>query len=230
MSKFIAWIPARGGSKRLPRKNIMPFCGKPLIYYSIKCAQDCSRISDVFVSTDDKEIAQVSEQFGAKVIMRPDSLSSDDATAGSAARHVLESLSIQSNKDLTGLVTLQATQPLRSQKILEECLAKFENLKGDLDSLITVSLNRLKIGNIVNDTFKPTSYRPEQRSQDLIPTYFENGVVYVSKPELIHKESKIFNEHSVAIVLDDIYSRIDIDDQLDFDIAEFIFKNYGNVS
>lgn len=220
---YIAWIPARGGSKRLPKKNSLIFCGKPLIFYSIDVAKRCPSIDSVYVSTDDPEIADLSRQFGAEVIMRPDALASDTASTGSAARHLLDELGISKNDQLKGLITLQPTQPLRTASLLESCIQEFERVNAY--ALLTVSLNRHKLGRIQNGVFKTITYKPEQRSQDVEPLYFEDGVVYITKPELILEKGVVFDDGATPFIIPDIYSRIDIDDQLDFDIGEFIFMH-----
>src|SRR4051812_25397472 len=89
--KSLAFIPARGGSKRLPGKNVKLFCGKPLIYYSIAFARH-NRFDRIIVSTDDQEIALIAERFGAQILMRPDYLSGDSASTASAAKHCLEAV------------------------------------------------------------------------------------------------------------------------------------------
>src|SRR5690606_30386038 len=145
---YIAWIPARGGSKRLPQKNSLNFCGKPLIFYSIDVAKRCDMIERVIVSTDDSVIADLSIQFGAEVIMRPEVLSTDTASTGSAAKHLLSTLGVTRNDQLKGLITLQPTQPLRSTSLLELCVKNFE--KSSSEALLTVSPNRHKLGRIEN--------------------------------------------------------------------------------
>ena len=177
---YVAIIPARGGSKRLPGKNIREFASFPLIYYSIKYALNCSRISKVYVSTDDDEIAQIAIRFGAEVIFRPEILATDTATTTSVLEHVI--IEIQ-KKDIkpNGIVTLQVTNPLRTKELIEDGLDLFEKEYDTLDSVVSVSLNKHKLGEIENDYFVPTLYKREQRSQDIKKYYYDKKNIYSIK-------------------------------------------------
>ena len=225
---YIAIIPARGGSKRLPGKNIREFANLPLIYYSIKYALNCSKISNVYVSTDSDEIAQISEKYGAKVIYRPEELASDTATTTSVLEHAIRE--IQSYEiELDGIITLQATNPLRTNELIEEGLCLFENHYNDLDSVVSVSLNHYKLGEIQNDLFVPTLYSREQRSQDLKKYYYENGLLYITKPSVILNQKSIFGERVKPLIHNSIFSSIDIDTVDDFQLAEMIFEKYKSI-
>jgi len=125
-------IPARGGSKGIPRKNIMDFCGHPLISWSISAALQCPKINSVFVSTDDREIAEVARHYGADIIWRPAELATDKASSETALIHACEELGRRSLRPQT-LVFLQATSPLRETRELTEALQKFR--EGGYDSL-----------------------------------------------------------------------------------------------
>src|SRR4051812_30272931 len=109
--KTVCIIPARGGSKGIPRKNLIDFCGKPLISWSIAQARNSKFISDVFVTTDIREIAQQSETFGAKIIQRPDELATDTASSEAALIHAVDEIEKKGKIDL--VVFLQATSPIR---------------------------------------------------------------------------------------------------------------------
>ena len=178
-NKTIAIIPARGGSKRLPEKNIKLLDGIPLIAHSILFAKANSDIiSEIYVSTDNKKIKEIAMQFGAKVIDRPAELSGDFEPTVSALKHVLSTIETVEN-----VVLLQATNPLRPVSLLKEAFGIFQN--NNCDSLFTVTRNHQKFGKIVNDKFIPFNYEIGQRSQDLDPLYFENGLLYISKGKLI---------------------------------------------
>src|SRR5690606_29229216 len=118
---------------------------------------------------------------------------SDTASTGSAAQHLLATLGITSSKQLKGLITLQPTQPLRTVSLLESCIEKFEN--ANASALLTVGRNRHKLGRIENGAFITITYKPEQRSQDMEPLYFEDGVVYITKPELDRKSTRLNSSH-----------------------------------
>lgn len=228
MSKnILVFIPARGGSKRLPRKNIKLFCGEPLIAHTIRQALACSIISRVIVSTDDEEIKKISLHYGAEVMMRPEALATDFASTASAAKHCLNTVQ-QSGFAPDVVITLQPTNPLRPIELLNTGLKLyFDN--PDVDSVISVTKNKLKLGEILHNRFIAKSYKPGQRSQDLEQSYFENGLLYLTKPEVLDTKMDIFGEQILPLVVDEFYAKIDIDDVVDFEVAEFLFTRYKHL-
>ena len=222
---FIAIIPARGGSKRLPGKNIKLFDGLPLISYAIKLALSNKKISKVIVSTDNDEIARVAQQYGAEIIRRPEEIAGDTATTTSALKHVLETI-FDSNDLPQGVITLQVTNPLRSEKLLNDCIEEFEKEYKKIDSVITVSENKHKLGEIENNRFTPTLYNLEQRSQDIKKYYFENGQIYITKSTVILEKESVFGDEVYPIIVNDIFSSIDIDTLEDFELGEIVYQKY----
>lgn len=216
-NKTIAIIPARGGSKRLPNKNVMSLGGIPLLAHSILYAQaHAELIDDIYVSTNDETIKMIALEYGAKVVERPQSISGDFEPTVSALRHVLGTIDTVEN-----VVLLQATNPLRPPKLLKEAFESYQ--KGNYDSMFTVSRNHQKLGKINNNQFIPFNYAIGQRSQDLEPLYFENGLLYISKAKLI-LENKILSENAFPMIVNHLFSTVDIDTQEDFDYAEYLFK------
>jgi len=214
--KTIAIIPARGGSKRLPNKNVLLLGDYPLLVHSILFAQANSEIIDeIYVSTDDKKIKAVALQFGAKVIDRPIAISGDLEPTITALQHVLHSI----NEQVENVVLLQPTNPLRPQNLLKQCFEKFEETNSD--SLFTVSQNHHKLGKISNDKFVPFNYEIGQRSQDLEPLYFENGLLYITKANAI-LDNKIITENAFPYVVNHIFANVDIDTREDFDYSEYL--------
>lgn len=214
--KTIAIIPARGGSKRLPQKNIKIFGEIPLLAHSILYAQANNDIVDeIYVSTDDEEIKRVAIQFGAKIVNRPQSLSGDLEPTVSALKNVLE----QIDDKVENVILLQATNPLRPVNLLKEAFEIYKEKK--IDSLFTVSQNYQKLGKIEINKFIPFNYTIGQRSQDLEPLFYENGLLYISKAKLI-LESKILSENAFPLKMNHIFANVDIDDQNDFDYAEYL--------
>ncbi len=219
--KTIAIIPARGGSKRLPNKNILMLGNYPLLVYSILFAQANNEIIDeVYVSTDDAEIKEIALRYGAKVIDRPLAISGDFEPTITTVKHVLQSV----NHDIENVVLLQPTNPLRPKKILKECFEKFQETQAD--SLFTVSQNYNKLGKIKNDKFVPFNYEIGQRSQDLEPLYFENGLLYITKASAI-LDDKIITENAFPYIVNHIFAHVDIDTQEDFDYAEYLLVKMG---
>jgi CMP-N-acetylneuraminic acid synthetase len=218
-NKTIALIPARGGSKRLPNKNGLLLGNYPLLVHSILFAQANSAIIDeIYVSTDDSNIKAIALQFGAKVIDRPAAISGDFEPTITSLQHVLQSI----NEEVENVVLLQPTNPLRPQNLLKECFEKF--VATDSDSLFTVSQNHQKLGKISNDKFVPFNYEIGQRSQDLEPLYFENGLLYITKAKSI-LDDKIISENAFPFVVNHIFANVDIDTRADFEYAEFLLGN-----
>lgn len=221
--KYVTIIPARGGSKRFPGKNIHPFMGLPLIAHSIRCSQQCDLISHSYVSTDDELIKQVSLQYGAEVIDRPAELGSDYASSADVMRNAVEQLIMQ-GVVFDYVLLLQATNPLRPAGLLDDAIKVIEKTKAD--SLMTVNRSELKLGKIVNNHFHPWNYHYGQRSQDLDPLYYENGLLYISSKELL-LQGKITSENMYPMIVNHIFGEVDIDTREDMEYAEFIVKRYA---
>ncbi len=217
--KTIAIIPARGGSKRLPNKNILLLNGLPLIAHSILYAKKNTAIIDeVYVSTDNSAIKKIALEYGAKVIDRPKAISGDLEPTISALKHVIENIEFVEN-----MVLLQPTNPVRPKKLLQEAFDKYRH--GSYDSLFTVTRNHQKFGKIIANKYKPLNYEIGQRSQDLEPLFFENGLLYICKVELILK-NKILSKTAFPLIVEHIFSSIDIDTKEDFEYAEYVIKKY----
>ena len=218
--KNIAIIPARGGSKRLPEKNIKLLNGFPLLSFSILYAQANTQIIDeVYVSTDNDNIKKIALQYGAKVIDRPENLSGDLEPTVSALKHVLQNIDYQ----VDNVILLQATNPIRPENLLKEAFEIYQ--KRSCKSLFTVSRNLQKLGKITDQKFIPYNYKIGQRSQDLEPLYFENGLLYITKAALI-KDNIIISEDAFPFEIDHIFASIDIDTQQDFDYAQYLYQKH----
>ena len=135
--KTLAIIPARGGSKRIPRKNVLEVGGKALIVHTVNQAQNSNHINRVVVSTDDDEIADVSQRAGAEVLMRTAALSNATATSESALIHALDELADNYNYVPDELVFLQCTSPLRRPTDIDDAIDRFRTMQ--FDSLFSVS-------------------------------------------------------------------------------------------
>lgn len=216
MERSIALIPARGGSKRLPGKNLLELGSIPLIAHSIKYAQAHPDLIDaVYVTTDDQEIARTAVAFGAKVIDRPAALSGDLEPTVSALRHALSVLP----ETVETVTLLQPTNPLRPEGLLREAFSTLQDRA--CESLFTVSRSWEKLGRIQNGRFFPFNYAVGQRSQDLEPLYFENGLLYLSSAALI-RNNKILSEDAFPLPVSHIFAQVDIDTQDDLDYARYL--------
>ena len=219
-SKILVIIPARAGSKRIKGKNTKPFNGFPLIEHSIKYAQ--SHIDgDIIISTDDKQIGSIAEQYNVPIIWRNDSLAQDQTPTTDVVKDVIERV----DKTYDFVVLLQPTNPLRTKDMFDKALELL--LEMESDSLLTVSLSEYKLGKIKHSAFKPYTYEFGQRSQDLEPLYYENGLLYVCSYELA-KNGKLMSENPTAMLIEHPYGSVDIDTELDWKWAELISKEYND--
>ncbi|MGF1762551.1 cytidylyltransferase domain-containing protein [Aliivibrio kagoshimensis] len=226
--KVMAIIPGRGGSKRLPRKNVLTLNGKPLIGWSIEAAQKSKYIDTLFVSTDDQEVAEVSRSYDVEVPeLRPGELSSDIATTESVLFYTLNKFGC----DIDIVVVLQPTSPLRTAEHIDEALELL--IKKDAFSVVSVTpcehsplwSNTLPEDESMGE-FLPTETM--KRSQDLDKYYRLNGAIYCFNKYRLKEIGKIcYTSESFAYVMGNDVS-VDIDTQLDFDIAELLLKSTYN--
>ena len=176
MKHALTIIPARGGSKGIPRKNLWRIDGKPLICWSIEAAQAAELVGPIVVSTDDAEIAEVSRAAGAEVVMRPAAISGDAASSEDALLHALENL--DALPDLT--VFLQCTSPLTHGGDIDACIRTL--IETEADSAFTATESHHFIWkNKANATGVNHDGAERRRRQDLEPEYGENGAVYVMR-------------------------------------------------
>ncbi|WP_317040003.1 acylneuraminate cytidylyltransferase family protein [Gillisia sp. Hel1_33_143] len=211
-------MPARGGSKRLPGKNIKLLDGLPLIVHSINFAKENLGIIDkIVVSTDHDEIKKIAKTNGAEVIDRPLELAQDLTSTLEVLHHIMDEL----DEQYDNVILLQPTNPLRPQHLLENAYSDY--LKGNFNSLMTVTRNHQKFGKIKDSRFVPFNYKMGERSQDLEPLYFENGLLYIVKAEII-KNGELLAPNNCAYVIDHLWAKVDIDTLDDFEYAEFLMK------
>ncbi len=221
--KLLAIIPARGASKRLPRKNILDLSGKPLIAWTIEAALGSKYIDRVVVSTDDQEIANIAKKYGADVpFIRPSELATDEATTVDVVLHLLNQLEkIEDKYDY--VILLQPTSPLRTAKNIEEAIKLLRTKNSDAVISVCESghpplwYNTLP-DDMSMDNFLDASIK-NKRSQDLPKQYRINGAIYISSIERLRNESSFFlSENCHAYIMEQNVS-IDIDTRDDFDFA-----------
>jgi CMP-N,N'-diacetyllegionaminic acid synthase len=225
----VGLIPARAGSKGVKDKNIRPFAGKPLIAWTIETAMRCKRIDHVFVTTDSEEIARVSKNSGAEVIIRPAELASDQTPMLDTALHALDEFARIQGKKAELLVLLQPTSPLRISKDVDEAMDLF--LASDCDSVVSVSDSNKK----AYRSFRNRSGFLEPllgwewigaNRQDLPILLEPNGAIYIIKPEVLRREKAFITRRTVPYLMPQERS-VDIDTPADFALAEWYLSRRG---
>jgi len=218
---FLAIIPARGGSKRLPRKNVLDLAGKPLIAWSIEAGLKSKYIDKVMVTSDDDEILAIAKQYGSDTIKRPSELASDTATSFDAIKHTIENL-----ERYDYVVLLQPTSPLRSEQHIDEAIELLESKNADaIVSVCEMDHSPLWSNTLPEDGDMSDFIRDEvknKRSQDLEKYYRLNGAIYICKTDRLLAEKNFFIEDNIFAYRMDRQSSVDIDEEIDFDIAKTI--------
>ena len=222
----LAIIPARGGSRGIPRKNVRLLCGKPLIAYTIEVALSSQPIDRVVVSTEDKEIAEVSKKYGAAVIRRPSELARDDTPSLPVFQHVVSHLEETEDYRPQVIVILQPTSPLRTVEDVDRAIERF--LEGTYDSIASVcevEHPRHWMYTLVKNKLRPVIKDGEKviRRQDAPKVYRLNGAVYVTSTDTIMKENRVLGRDTGAYIMP-LESSIDIDTELDFKLADLLMR------
>lgn len=218
MSHIIAVIPARGGSKGVPKKNLHPLAGRPLIAHAIEAAKQSKYVERVIVSTDDQEIARIAADEGAEVIMRPAELATDEAPTEAALLHVVETLKAAEGYEVKVVVTLEPTSPLRTPELINRCLQIL--CEKDADSVFTVVEMRACLGRLdAAGRFSYVSPHQPRRRQDRELLYQENGAVYVSKAAMLASQRRVTGGEAYGMVINSAMG-IDINTPADFALAE----------
>jgi len=215
-------IPARGGSKGVPHKNISPFLGEPLIAHSIKYAQESSLVDRIFVSTDDDQISNISTAKGAEIIPRPDEIAGDTATTESAISHAIEWWREHGlSPDI--IVLLQATSPLRPKDSLDHALNSFRS--GGYDSLLSISPTHRFFWKVDgSEAHAEYDFINRPRRQDMTEAdirYVENGSVYIFSLEHFMRVGNRLGGKIGYTVFPEEYSP-EIDTSSDFTLLEEI--------
>lgn len=225
----ICIIPARGGSKRIPKKNIKPFLGKPIISYSIEAAIKSNLFSEVMVSTDDEEIAEIAKKYGAKIpFIRSEKNSNDFATTYDVIKEVLKEYEKNKYK-FDNICCIYACAPLVDSDKLKQAYQKLNNKKFDsIFPVIKYSFpiqRALKIHNDKIELFN--SNHLNTRSQDLEDSFHDAGQFYWMKTEKILKKENIITDNCGGIIISELEGQ-DIDNEIDWKIAELKFKMLKN--
>lgn len=226
--KIIQIIPARGGSKGLPRKNIRLLAGKPLIVYSIEAALNSKYTGRIIVSTEDEEIAELSRHHGAEIIERPAELAKDEIPTIDVVLHVLEELRSESYEpDI--IVLLQPTSPLRSAQDIENALELY--LDSDTECMVSVCegehspYQSLTIEQGYLTPIFEEKYFTARR-QDLPLIYRPNGAIYITTPGALYNDKTFYGPNILPYIMPPERS-IDIDCEMDLIYAELLIRKHG---
>lgn len=211
-------IPARGGSKGLPRKNILPICGKPMICYTIDAARDVTSDENICVSTDDKEIMEVVENFGLNVpFIRPAELATDSAGTREVLLHAFDFYEHRLNRKYAKICLLQPTSPLRTSQHILEAYKLWEN---DLDMVVSVKESKANpYFNLFEETKEGFLIQSKTgnyvRRQDAPKIWEYNGAIYLINPKSLKQLPFAQLNHIKKYLMDEL-SSIDIDNKSDF--------------
>ena len=228
--KILALIPARGGSKGIPKKNIKPLLGKPLIIWTIEQAQKSKYISRVFVSTEDKEIATIAEQGGVEVpFLRPEDLAQDKSQITDAIIHTLDTFE-KMGEYYDIIIVLEPTSPLRKKDDIDNAIETFLHNSSDSDSLVSVGEIHLEnpyiMKTIKNNHVIPFINNKQKfyQRQQLPTIYFPYGVIYLSTVQAIRKCGTFYQETTIPYKIER-WQNYEIDDIYDFYCVETILRN-----
>jgi len=223
MGKIDTLILARGGSKGIPRKNVLDFCGNPLVAWSVIQAKNTAEINNDYISSDSDEILNIAEQYGAKKIKRPDKISGDTAKSESAVEHALTV--IGSNQEM--IIMLEPTAPLRKPSDLSNCIKQFRVENWDsgfsgaiLEDFLIWKKNENGILESINYDYKKQGPRQERQ-----PDYVENGAIYIFKPDIFLKHKNRFGG-KIGIYMMEFWQSFEIDEPDDWTFTELLFKKY----
>jgi N-acylneuraminate cytidylyltransferase len=222
---FLAIVPARGGSKRLPQKNILDLCGKPLVAYTIEAGLKSKYVDEVVVSSDNVDILRISQKLGTKTINRPHALSSDTATTYDAVKHVVENM-----EKYNYVVLLQPTSPLRNEKHIDEAIELLEEKKADAIISVCEMEHSPLWSNTLPEDGNMGSFLSNKiinkRSQDLEKYYRLNGAIYICSTDRLLENNSFFLKNNIFAYKMDRRSSIDIDEKIDFEFARLLVRQY----
>jgi len=229
MSKILAIIPARGGSKGVPRKNIVKISGRPLIDYTIQSALKVDMIDNVVVSTDDYEIADISKKLGAQVpFIRSRHLSTDKAQSAPVVIDALKRMEEILNIKYDAVLMLQPTSPLRTSKHIKKSLDLFFSQQCDsVVSVVSVGgthpfrMKRLIGNQLIN--YIDQGFWDMRPRQELPPVYIRNGSIYLIDRDVLVDKGQLIGENCLGMIMKDEES-VNIDSRLDLKLAELLLE------
>ena len=229
---FLAIIPARGGSKGLPGKNIKDLCGKPLIVWSIEKGLQSNYIDEVVVTTDSQEIADISKQYGASVpFLRPDELATDTATSFDAIKHTIDFYKKERNRAFDYIVLLEPTSPLREVSDINKAIEQL--LCSDAEAIVGITKTEdqnpafliLKDKNEYLTGYENLEMKVLRR-QDIKDVYFFEGTIYISEREMLLNKKTFYHENTIGYEVPK-WKSLEVDDMDDFIMIEAMMRYKG---
>jgi CMP-N-acetylneuraminic acid synthetase/spore coat polysaccharide biosynthesis predicted glycosyltransferase SpsG len=220
--KVLCIIPARGGSKNIPRKNLRSLAGKPLIAHVIETAIATDTICDVVVSTDDEEIARTAARFGAFVIERPSHLAGDDVTIDPVVAHALHEMEERKGVRYDFVVTVQPTSPLLSRGTLDSAVRRFVAVQPGLDTLLSAKEVRHLSWSRDENGYHP-NYKQRKNRAEIDPVFHETGAFFICGADLVRTTGQRFGDRvEIVVVPED--EAVDIDSRVDWALAESLLS------
>lgn len=223
---MLAIIPARGGSKGVPGKNIKPLCGKPLIVYTIEAAMAAKSVDRIILSTDDLQIAEIAGKYDIEIpFMRPAHLAQDDSLAIDNYIYTLDRLNAESSEQFDDFIVLQPTSPFRTEVDIDNAIKLFH--EKNADSVISVCeashppiwAKKISPSGILKDYFDIDI--GNRNRQELEKAYMPNGSIFILKLSFLKNHYIYYSDKTYAFIMSPERS-IDIDSPLDFEFAEFL--------
>jgi len=232
--RVLAVIPARGGSKGLPRKNLLQLCGVPLIGWTVRQAAAARLLTRCIVSTDDEEIASTARLMGADVpFIRPFAFAKDDSPASDVVLHALETLAA-SGESYDAIAWLEPTSPLRNGHDIDSAVSLLAS-RRDADAVISVAEVHLEHPRIVKriengrlKPFTPTDDSPVVRRQQLEPAFFPYGVIYLARVDAYRAHRTFYTEHALPYPIER-WQAYEIDDADDLAVCETMMRRHMRV-
>lgn len=226
--KILSLITARGGSKRVPGKNIRLLDGKPLIEWSIDAVKGVHDICDILVSTDDSKTAEIARSAGALVPwLRPAQLSTDESTSVDVALHALDWYESKNGK-VDGLLLLQPTSPFRTRRTIDRGIKIYKEHHSSVIAMSPAQSHPMWCYQINRNVMTPFVESEHMRSQDLPPAYVMNGSLYLISADELRKKGSFYNNDTHPLIVENPAECIDIDTEWDWKIAEAIVLLQNN--
>jgi len=232
--RVLGVIPARGGSKSIPRKNIADLAGKPLIAYSIESAMQSKLLTKTIVSTDCPEIAHISKTLGADVpFLRPANLATDQSASVDVVLHALKFMQELENVKYHAVMLLQPTTPFRKSKHIDKAISEFAD--SGVDSIKSVSdvngVHPFRMYELDSKSslvpFCPFVEDPMMPRQQLRPVYIRSGDIYLTSTKWLHKNKSLISVNAKGLIIDTQPS-VNIDEPADLELARILVNNWAN--